>query len=86
MFYVRQNTRVTNQGIGFLGMLTLLFVAAKLFGVIGWSWWLVFLPIWFIPAALAGCGMVWLLVWLSLVAWEAHETKKRRRRHMQMGS
>jgi hypothetical protein len=31
---------------GFLGFLTLLFVAAKLFGYINWSWWTVFLPLW----------------------------------------
>ena len=29
---------------GFLGVLTLVFVIAKLWGVISWSWWLVFLP------------------------------------------
>lgn len=33
-------------GIGFVGALTLLFVACKLFGVINWSWWLVLAPIW----------------------------------------
>lgn len=30
--------------MSFLGLLTLIFVVAKLFGVISWSWWLVFLP------------------------------------------
>jgi len=30
--------------VGFLGLLSLLFVAAKLFGFISWSWWLVLLP------------------------------------------
>jgi hypothetical protein len=33
-------------GIGFVGALTLLFVACKLFGVINWSWWWVLAPIW----------------------------------------
>lgn len=32
-------------GIGFFGLLTIVFVVAKLFGVINWSWWLVFSPI-----------------------------------------
>lgn len=31
-------------GIGFAGVLTIIFVIAKLFGVINWSWWLVFTP------------------------------------------
>ncbi len=30
--------------MGFLEVLTLIFIALKLFGVIAWSWWLVFLP------------------------------------------
>lgn len=30
--------------IGFFGILTLLFVVAKLAGAIDWSWWLVFAP------------------------------------------
>lgn len=28
----------------FLNVLTLIFIAAKLFGVITWTWWLVLLP------------------------------------------
>lgn len=31
---------------GFLGLLTLLFVALKLTGHIGWSWWWVLSPVW----------------------------------------
>ena len=31
---------------GFIGILTLLFVAAKLFGFVDWTWWTVFLPLW----------------------------------------
>lgn len=32
-------------GIGFLGMLSILFIGLKLTGYINWSWWLVLLPI-----------------------------------------
>jgi len=31
-------------GIGFIGLLTILFVGLKLTGFITWSWWLVLLP------------------------------------------
>ena len=31
-------------GIGLSSILTIIFVVAKLFGVIDWSWWLVFAP------------------------------------------
>ena len=30
--------------MGFLEILTLIFIALKLFGIITWSWWLVVLP------------------------------------------
>lgn len=33
-------------GIGFTGLLTILFIALKLCGVIAWSWWWVLSPIW----------------------------------------
>ena len=33
-------------GIGFGGLLTVLFVGLKLTGVIEWSWWWVLCPIW----------------------------------------
>jgi hypothetical protein len=33
-------------GIGFFGLLTVLFVGLKLTGFIDWSWWWVFSPLW----------------------------------------
>lgn len=33
-------------GIGFTGLLTILFIGLKLGGVISWSWWWVLSPIW----------------------------------------
>ena len=33
-------------GIGFVGLLTILFIALKLLGKIAWSWWWVLSPIW----------------------------------------
>lgn len=37
-------------GIGFLGLLGIVFITLKLCGVITWSWWWVLMPIWAIPA------------------------------------
>jgi len=31
--------------MGFMEILTIIFVVLKLVGVISWSWWLVFLPV-----------------------------------------
>ncbi len=39
-------------GIGFSGLLTVVFVALKLLGKIDWSWWWVLSPLW-ISTALA---------------------------------
>lgn len=39
-------------GIGFFGLLTILFVGLKLTGYITWSWWWVLSPLW-ITAGLA---------------------------------
>lgn len=39
------NTR-SSGGIGFLGLLTILFIGLKLTGYIAWSWWWVLSPIW----------------------------------------
>ena len=36
----------TNGGIGFLGALTILFIALKLTHIIDWSWWWVLAPLW----------------------------------------
>ena len=40
-----------NGGIGFSGLLAIVFIALKLTGYIAWSWWWVLSPLW-IPAAI----------------------------------
>ena len=39
-------TKSTGGGIGFVGPLTILFIALKLIGVISWSWLWVLSPLW----------------------------------------
>jgi len=41
----------SSSGIGFCGLLTILFIGLKLCGVIDWSWWWVLAPLW-IPTIL----------------------------------
>ena len=41
----RQSTTV-NGGVGFAGLLTIVFIVLKLLGIITWSWVWVFSPIW----------------------------------------
>lgn len=49
-------------GIGFLGLLTILFIALKLTNHIDWSWWLVLAPLW-APFALIVLGGVVYVGW-----------------------
>ncbi len=36
----------SNGGIGFVGLLTIVFITLKLTGFIAWSWWWVLSPVW----------------------------------------
>ena len=36
----------SSSGIGFFGLLTILFITLKLTNVIAWSWWWVTAPLW----------------------------------------
>lgn len=53
-------------GIGFIGLLTILFIALKLTNYIDWSWWWVLSPIWIsfsvVLAILVIAGAVALIV------------------------
>ena len=51
----------SSSGIGLSSILTIIFVIAKLFGVIDWSWWLVFAP------TVASVVIGWLFVAVVLI-------------------
>lgn len=38
--------QTSNGGIGFVGLLTIVFITLKLTGHIDWSWWWVLSPVW----------------------------------------
>lgn len=40
------NNNSSNTGIGFTGVLTIVFITLKLLKIIEWSWWWVLSPIW----------------------------------------
>jgi len=41
-----KNTSSSSSGIGFTGLLTVVFITLKLLGKIDWSWWWVLAPVW----------------------------------------
>lgn len=66
---INDNIRINLKFTGFLPMLCLVFVAAKLFGAISWSWWWVTAPLWgpfavFIVGMGVCLGVVGILSWL----------------------
>ena len=54
----------TNGGVGFLGALTILFIALKLTHVIDWSWWWVLAPLWIPVAVVLGIIVIVAIVML----------------------
>lgn len=58
-----KNSNTQNGGIGFFGMLTILFIGLKLTHYVDWSWWLVLSPLW-LPFAvfLGGLAVVVVII------------------------
>lgn len=53
-------------GIGFFGLLQIVFIALKVTNAIDWSWWAVFIP------TFAGLGL-WIIAILIVIIVLAHE-------------
>lgn len=51
-------------GIGFIGLLTVLFIALKLTGHIAWSWWLVLAPLW-----ISAISAIVVFIVVLILAW-----------------
>ena len=59
-----RNSNIYN-GIGFFGLLQVVFIALKVTKIINWSWWLVFLPIWID----LGLCLIVIIITLIFVIW-----------------
>ena len=55
----------SSSGIGFFGLLAVLFIGLKLTHYIDWSWWWVLAPIW-IPAAIVVAALIGVGLFLLL--------------------
>lgn len=62
----------SSNGIGFAGLLTIVFITLKLLGKITWSWWWVLSPIWI----MVGFGLLMGLIILGLYIWAHHSLIK----------
>ena len=60
------NNNNSSSGIGFFGVLTIVFIVLKLVGTINWSWWWVLSPLWI--------GIIlWLIVIVACVIYIKHD-------------
>lgn len=57
----------------FLSALALLFIALKLFGIVGWSWWLVLAPVLVCPIAWAVLFLLVLVGSIAVSRWPHFE-------------
>lgn len=60
------DTNQSSGGIGFAGLLTVLFIGLKLAGVIAWSWLWVLSPLW-ISALVVVAIVVPVLIWVAVM-------------------
>ena len=60
-----QNTTISKNGIGFGGLLTIVFIILKLTNVIAWSWLWVLAPLW-IGVALSILGIILMVLGVML--------------------
>ena len=57
-----KNVQVSSGNAGFCGLLTIVFITLKLCGVIAWSWWWVFAPLWMPLALVLGILLIGLII------------------------
>ena len=57
-------------GIGFTGLLTVVFIVLKLIGKIDWSWWWVWSPLWIPWVAILGSLVMLGAIHIARLKWE----------------
>ena len=60
-----ENNNTNISGIGFPGLLTIVFIVLKLCGVITWSWLWVLSPLWISLALVIVLVIIWLILYYA---------------------
>jgi uncharacterized membrane protein YhaH (DUF805 family) len=68
----------SSSGIGFVGLLTIVFIVLKLLEKITWSWWWVLSPLWI------SVGLV-LIIFLAIFLWAIISTYKEEKKKKKNG-
>jgi len=71
------NSSSSSGGIGFFGLLAIVFIALKLTGYIDWSWWWILAPLW------GGFAFVMALIIVvaAIALWSESSTERAMRRY-----
>lgn len=70
---MEKESNTSSSGIGFVGLLTIVFITLKLMKYIDWSWWWVLSPLWISTLLTVSIFVVWLLV---TSIFERYKSKK----------
>jgi len=57
-------SQINSGGIGFIGLLTIVFIVLKLTHILDWSWWWVLSPLW----VSFGVGIIAMIIMFIVVA------------------
>ena len=74
------NNNNKSGGIGFCGLLTIVFVTLKLCKVIAWSWWWILAPMWIPLALVLSMFLLWIIKVLIGSAIDKIQIKRRRKK------
>lgn len=67
-----KNTKTTTTGISLLGVLQIIFIVLKLCGLIDWSWWKVFIPMWIDLGIIAVLLLLYLVILIIAYIYDKH--------------
>lgn len=67
-----KNTKTITTGISLLGVLQIIFIVLKLCGLIDWSWWKVFIPMWIDLGIIAGFLLLYLVILIIAYIYDKH--------------
>lgn len=73
---MNNNNNSSSGGIGFAGLLTIVFIILKLCKVISWSWWWVLSPLWISMII----SLIIIGIYIAIIVHEDREPRKPRKR------
>lgn len=67
-----KSTKTTATGVSLLGVLQIIFIVLKVCGLIDWSWWVVFIPVWIDLSVVAVFLFIYFIVYAIAYFYSRH--------------